>query len=132
MSSLKLSYSGTPECIQTFVSSLNFLISSWSLSLEELDNQSIRALGNGLQHHHADCLELWVTGSDINEDGMTCLVDGLQNIKSLNLYLSRNSIYRSGLSLLAEQFTTLIIGDLDLSYNSIDPVGATALAGGMI
>ena len=131
LSSLKLSYSGTPECIQTFVSSLNFLISSWSLSLEELDNQSIRALGNGLQHYHADCLELWVTGSDINEDGMTCLVDGLQNIKSLNLYLSRNSIDRSGLSLLAEQFTTLQIGDLDLSYNSIDPVGATALAGGI-
>ena len=131
LSSLSLFYSGTPECIQTFVSSLRFSISRFSLSFEELDTRSIQALGNGLQHLHTYLLRLRVTDSDINEDGMTCLVDGLQNIKSLYLNLSRNNIDSSGITSLTERLSTLKVTQLKLSRNNIGPDGAAALAGGI-
>ena len=132
--SLKLSYNGTPECIQTFVSSLNPCTSLLSLSLCSLDSQSIQALGNGLQHlrtTHTNNLSLRVRWSDINEDGIICLVDGLRNIKSLHLNLSHNNIDSSRISLLAERLHTLQLNDLNLFDNDIGPDGATALACGI-
>ena len=129
--SLKFSYSGTPECIQIFVSSLSVSIYRFILLFEELDSQSIQALGNGLQHLNTNHLRLTVTDSDVNEDGMTCLVDGLRNIKSLSLDLSCNNIDCSGITSLAERLNTLKLTHLDLSRNNIGPDGATALAGGI-
>ena len=112
LSDLTLSYSGTPKCIQTFVSSLNPSLSEWSLSLEKLNSQSILALGNGLQHLRTNSLHLRVGESDINEDDMTCLVDCLQNIKSLHLNLYRNNIDSSGITPLAERLSTLNLTSL--------------------
>ena len=132
LSHLRLSYSGTPECIQTFFSSLSPSVSWWvSLSLEKLDSQSIQAFGNGLQHLHTSHLKLKVTESDINEDGITCLVDGLQNIKLVHLNLSDNNIDSSGMIPFDERLKTLKLRDLDLSYNNIGLDGATVLAGGI-
>ena len=125
-----VSYSGTPECIQTFFSSLSLSTLQWSLYLEKLDGQRIRALGNGLQHFHTE-LKLTVFESDINEDDMTSLVDGLQNIKSLHLNLSHNNIYCSGIISLAERLSSLKLRDLKLSRTNIGPDGAIALAGGI-
>ena len=130
LSYLALSYSGTPECIQIFASSLS-PASNLHLSFEKLDSQSIKALGNGLQHICTSHLVLRVTGSDIIEDGMTCLVDGLQNIKSLYLYLFDNNIDSSGVTLLAERLSSLKLTGLNLSNNNIGPDGAAALAGGI-
>ena len=126
---LRLSYSGTPECIQTFVSSLSPSLSKWSLSLEKLNSQSILALGNGLQHLHTN-LKLRVTHSDINDYSMTYLVDGLQNTKSLCLDLSRNNVDSSGITPLA-RLSTLKLTVLKLTRNNLGPDGATALAGGI-
>ena len=132
LSHLRLSYSGTPECIQTFFSSLSPSVAWWVyLSLEKLDSQSIQAFGNGLQHLHTSHLRLKLTESDINEDGITCLVDGLQNIKLLHLNLSDNNIDSSGMIPFDERLKTLKLRDLDLSYNNIGPDGATVLADGI-
>ena len=129
ISRLKISYSGTPECIQSFVSSLTS-VSEWSLTLKKLNSQSFQALGIGLQHLHTNSLNLTVTESDFNEDSMKCLVDGLQNIKSLSLCLLHSNIDRS-MAPLAERFNSLKLSHLRLSHNNIGPDGATALAGGI-
>ena len=114
--SLRLYYSGTPECIETFVSSLSLSTSKLLLSLKKLDSQSIQALSNGLQHLHTNNLSLSVTATDINEDGMTCLVDGLRNIKSLDLNLSENNIDSSGMTLLTERLHMLQLNGLNLFF----------------
>ena len=132
ISYLRLYYSGSFECIQIFVSSLSPSISQcWSLSLEKLDSQCIQALGNGLQHLHTSSLLLTVTESDINEDGWTCLVDGLQNTKSLGLDLSHNNIDSSVITPLVESLNTLQLNGLDLSRNNIGLCGVVALSGGL-
>ena len=128
LSELSLFYRGTPECIQIFVSYLS-PTSNITLSFEKLDSQSIKALGNGLQHIHISHLVLRVHESDIDEDDMICLVDGLQNIKSLDLNLSHNSIDSSGITSLGERLSTLKLTSLHLSHNNISPDGATLLAG---
>ena len=130
--SVRLFYSGTPECIQTFVSCVCPSAIWWQLSMVKLDSQSIRALGNGLQHFHtSNHLRLRVTNSDINEDDMTYLVDSVQNIKSLTLILSHNNIDGNVIYPLAERLDTLKLRCLDLSHNNIGPDGATALTGGL-
>ena len=130
--SVELYYSGTRECIQTFVSCVCPSAIWWQLSMAKLDSQSIRALGNGLQHFHTTShLRLRVTNSDINEDDMTYLVDSVQNIKSLALILSHNNIDGNGIYPLAERLDTLKLRCLDLSHNNIGPDGATALTGGL-
>ena len=131
LSCLTLSYSGTPECIQTIVSSLSSSTTWLSLSLKELDSQSIQALGNGLQLLHTNHLRLKVTDSDINENGITCLVDVLQNIKSLDLDLSHNNIDSSGITSLTVRLSTLKLTQWKLSRNNIGPDCAPALAGGI-
>ena len=132
LSSVSLFNSGTPECIQTFVSSLRISIHEWSLQLEKFDKRSKHALGNGLQHlHTTNNLELTVTGGSINEDDMIYLVDGLQNIKSLDLNMSRNNIDSSGITPLAERLSALKLTNLVLSHNNIGPDGAAALADGI-
>ena len=142
---LGLSYSGTPECIQTFVSSLSPSTLRLFLIFDKLDSQSIKALGNGLQHLHANYLTLTVTNSDITEDGMTCLVDGLRDIKTagrrlvstklgtlLQLNLSHNNVGPDGVTALDGGIKGLTkLFKLDLSHNNIGPDGATALAGGL-
>ena len=131
---LDISYSGTSECIQTFVSSLSPSVQMWCLSFEKLDSQSIQSLSSGLQCVHTNSLYLvvTVTDSDINEHDMTCLVDSLQNIETLRLDLSHNNIDSNGITSLAERLNTLKLTSLLLSRNNIDPDGATALAGGII
>ena len=131
---LQLCYSGTSECIQTFVSSLSPpSVSIWCLSFEKLDSQSIQSLGSGLHYVHTNSLYLRVTvsDSDINGDSMRYLVDGLQNIEALRLDLPHNNIDSCGITLLAERLNTLKLTSLHLSHNNIDPVGATALAAGV-
>ena len=131
LSELRLYYIGTPECTQTFISSLSPSTSFLELSFQKLDSLSIKALGNGLQHLRTNMLELSVVFSDINEDDMTYLVDGLQNIKSLRLNLLNNNIDSSGVTLLAERLSTLKLTGLILC-NNIGPNGATTLAGGIM
>ena len=129
---LQLHYSGTPECIQSFVSSLNLSVPDFDLTLDKLDSQSIQALGIGLQHcNYSNHLTLTVNNSDINAIGMTCLADGLRNIKNLKLYLSNNNIDSNGITPLAERLDTLHLERLVLSHNNIGPDGAAALAGEM-
>ena len=129
---LYLYYSGTPECIQSFVTSLNPSVRECYLSLDKLDSQSIQALGIGLQHcNYSNHLTLEVNNSDINDIGMTCLADGLQNIKNLDLDLSHNNIDSNGITTLAERLDTLHLKYLNLSHNNISPDGAAALAGEM-
>ena len=125
---LQLSYSGTPECIQSFVSSLNPSVPGCFLLLDKLDSQGIQALGIGLQHNYRNHLTLSVIDSDINDIGMTCLADGLRNIKSLDLDLSNNNIDSNGITHLAERLDTLNLKFMSLSHNNIGPDGAAALA----
>ena len=130
LKSLYLSYSGTAECIQSFVTSLNPSVRECFLPLDKLDSQSIQALGIGLQHsNYSNHLTLTVTHSDINDIGMTCLADGLRNIKSLELDLSDNNIGSNGITPLAERLDTLHLKSLNLSHNNIGSDGAAALAG---
>ena len=127
---LHLSYSGTPECIQSFVTSLNPSVRKCCLSLDKLDSQSIQALGIVLQHcNYSNHLTLEVNNSDINAIGMTSLADGLRNIKNLNLDLSDNNIDSNGITHLAERLDTLHLKYLNLSHNNIGSDGAAALAG---
>ena len=129
---LGLSYSGTPECIETLVSSLRpTVLQELSLTLEKVDSQSIQALGNNLKCLHTNSLYLRVIDSDINDDDMTCLVDGLQNIKALRLHLSDSNIGSSGITLLAKRVDTLKLTALYLSHSNIGPDIATTLAGGI-
>ena len=103
-----LRYSGTAECIQSFVSSLNPSVPEYSLQLDKLASQSIQAVGIGLQHcNYSNNLELRVTHSDINDIGMTCLADGLRNIKCVALDLSHNNIDSNGITPSAERLDTL-------------------------
>ena len=102
--SLQLRYSGTAECIQSFVSSLNPSVPQCFLTLDKLDSQSIQALSIGLQHcNYSNHLILMVENSDISAIGMTCLADGVRNNKSLNLDLSHNNIDSNGITSLAEE-----------------------------
>ena len=105
---LHLRYSGTAECIQSFVSSLNPSVPEYSLQLDKLVSQSIQAVGIGLQHcNYSNNLELRVTHSDINDIGMTCLADGLRNIKCVALDRSHNNIDSNGITPSAERLDTL-------------------------
>ena len=129
---LHLHYSGTAECIQSFVSSLNPSVPFFNLTLDKLDSQSIQALGIGLQHcNYSNTLTLKVTHTDINDIGMTCLADGLRNIMIVGLDLSNNNIDSNKIILLAERLDTLHLKYLNLSHNNIGPDGAAALAGEM-
>ena len=127
---LHLFYSGTAECIQSFVTSLNPSVPECYLSLDKLDSQSIQALGIGLQQsNYSNHLTLMVNNSDINDISMTCLADGLRNIKNLNLDLSDNNIDSNGITPLVERLDTLDLNFLNLSHNNIGSDGAAALAG---
>ena len=133
LSHLSLSYNGTPECIHTFVSSLNPQISKWSLSfLKKLNTQCVQALGNGLKHVRSRHLQLIVSNSDISDDGIAYLLDGLQSITSLNLNLSDNSISFNGLNCLSRKLNFMQqLQSLNLSDNNIVPDGAISLANGI-
>ena len=127
---LILIYCGTPECIQSFVSSLNPAVRGWCYVLfVKLDCQSIQALGIGLQHcNYSSRLMLSVTHSDINDISITCLADSLRNFKSLGLDLRNNNIDSTGIITLAKRLDTLHLNSLILSHNNIGPEGAAALA----
>ena len=132
LSQLNLSYSGTPECIHTFVSSLNPQILEWSLSLQKLSTQRIQALGNGLKHVRTRHLKLTVSNSDISDDSMAFLLDGLQTITSLDLNLSINKIDCNGLNVLTRKLNGIIqLQALNLSNIGIFPDGANSLANAM-
>ena len=133
LSHLSLSYNGTPECIHTFVSSLNPQISKWSLSfLKKLNTQCVQALGNGLKHVRSRHLQLIVSNSDISDDGIAFLLDGLQSITSLDLNLSDNSISFNGLNCLSRKLNFMEqLQSLNLSDNNIVPDGAISLANGI-
>ena len=128
LKNLVLCYSGTQECIRSFVSSLRVSVPECSLLLNKLDSHSIQALGTGLPQIYCDFLVLVVTESDINDIAMNCLADGLWNINSLWLDLSCNMIDSNGITQLAERLDTISLIVLDISHNYIDSDGATALA----
>jgi len=125
-----LSYSATPECIEAFVGSLSPLVSRLLyLQSVELDSQSIQAVGKRLKYLCID--KLTVTLSDISEDGMSCLGDGLQNTKPLQLTLAHNHIDSNGLTPLAEKRNTADLVSLSLSHHAIGHDGAIAFASGL-
>ena len=128
LKNLELCYSGTQECIRSFVSSLRVSVPECSLLLNKLDSQNIQALGTGLAQIYCDFLMLVVTESDINDIAMNCFADGLWNINSLWLDLSCNMIDSNGIMPLAERLDTISLIVLDISHNCIDSDGATALA----
>ena len=133
LSQLILSYNGTPECIHTFVSSLNPQVLEWSLSfLKKLGTQYMQALGNGLKCLCARHLNLTVSFSFISEDDLAFLLDSLQHITSLDLNLSHNDITFYGLNSLSRKLKGMVqLQALNLSHNSIGSDSATHLANGI-
>ena len=133
LSQLILSYNGTPECIYAFVSSLiNPHILELSLALEKLSTQCLWALCNGLKHVRTRHLKLTVSNSDISEDVITSLLDGLQTIPSLDLNISNNRIDCTGLNVVSKKLNHMVqLQALDLSSINILPEGATSLAIGI-
>ena len=125
---LHLLYSGTPECIQSLVSSLSVSIPMCFLTLNNMDSQSIQALGTELINH-SNPLKLKVSYSDISENGITRLADSLQNFKNIDLDLSYKNIDSNGITYLAERLDNLNLKHLNLSHNNIGPDGVASLAG---
>ena len=133
LSKLILSYNGTHECIYTFVGSLiNPHILEWSLALEKLSTQCLRALCDGLKHVCTRHLKLIVSKSNISKDVMASLLDDLQTITLLDLNISNNRIDCAGLNVLSKKLNHMVqLQALDLSSINILPDGATSLAIGI-
>ena len=152
---LTLWCNGSPECFQTFFSSLKVPHTSTELYLEDVDAQCFEALSCG---PHAKHLELNVINCNINKHGMKCLLVCLQNIKEIEmnfylnnfssdelvglaeisdsihvreLYLSQNNIGSDCAAGLAELKCMSGLEILDVSHNNIGPGGAAALGCGL-
>ena len=127
---LCLTYSGTPECIQTFAVALNPHVPKCSLSLEMLDHHGHKYAYRE-QNCGSSCLRLKVFNNDIREDHLPCLLGSQnetpQNIFSLNLSLM--DFEYSELVCLSNCYTRL--QDLDQSDDNIGLDGASTLAGGL-
>ena len=133
---LRLTYSGTRECIQTFAVALNPHVPECSLSLVMLDHHGHK-YGYREQNRWHSHLCLKVFNNDIREDHLPCLLGSQnntpQNIFTLNLNL-KNFEY-SGLACLSNCYTRL--QDVDQSNdiigcrNRICPDVATTLASGI-
>ena len=127
---LRLTYSGTPECIQTFAVALNPHVPECCLSLEMLDHHG-HEYGYSERNRWHGCLCLKVFNNDIREDHLPCLLGSQnktpQNIFSLNLSLM-NFEY-SELACLSNCYTRL--QDVDQSDDNVDLDGASTLAGGL-
>ena len=154
LSRLSISYAGTSDCIKSFVSSLQS--KHLHLLFDELDQQSIQALGDGFVSLPVDMLDLKISASYFDKDSLSLLVGNLQHVRSLHLDLSCNGIDSSAISHMArkcektglqqlslssngigeEEAISLaeglkymsILEELDLSHNSIGPAGASAIA----
>ena len=123
---LTLSCNGSPECFQTFFSSLKVPQTSIELHLEDLDAQFFEALSCG---PHAKHLDLDVNNCSINKHGMECLLVCLQNIKEIIMVFRENKFSSDGLAGLAEISYTIQVRKLDLSQNNIGSDCAAGLAG---
>jgi len=152
---LRISYTGTPDSIRALLSGLSNIEAYQCLSLEELDEHCISALGNGRKEYNIKELDLKIYNSFKNESDWFCLVGGLYNVDRLKLDLSHNLLTSSGISgLCTSSLVALTLSHnnigldgaaalaggfecmaklerLDLSYNNIGPRGATTLAGGL-
>jgi len=131
LSRLALSYSGTPECIKSFVSSLQSTLTYLHIFFKALDKERIQALGEGLVDLHANNLFLKISASSVDEDSLTLLVGCLQHVQSLHLDLSRNNIDSKGISRMALECDKEYLHHLSLSSNNIGSGGAVALAEGL-
>ena len=160
LSQLNLFYGGTPECIQTLLSSLDPSITRWTLSLKKLDTASFRALGVRLKNLKTKHLNLRLYSSDINEGSITGFLDTQPNAASLSLKLAYSNIDKFGLIKLSKKLKDIplhslnllrnrVIGSdsisalvcglesaiglkvLKLSHNNIDPIGASGLTSGL-
>ena len=123
---LDLSYDGSPECFQTFFSSLKVPQTFIRLHLNDLDAQCFEALYCGL---HAEYLFLDVFNCNLSKHGMKCLLVCLQNIKKINTFFLKNKFANDGLAGLAEISDTIQVRELDLSRNNIGSDCAAGLAG---
>jgi len=85
LNDVRISYAGSSDCIQSFVSSLKPLVTRLTLFFRELNYEQIEALGMGLQDLHVVFLYVTISNSDIDGKAMKCFVDGIQNIGSLGL-----------------------------------------------
>ena len=125
---LHLTYSGTPECIQTFAVVLNPHVPKCSLSLVMLDHHDDEYYFDEQNRWHSH-LRLKVFNNDIREDHLPCLLGSQnktpQNIFSLNLSLE-NFEYSE---LLSNCYTRL--QDVDQSDDNVGLDGASTLAGGL-
>ena len=128
---LRISYSGTPDCIRTFVACMRHLVRRWTLSLRNLDVEQIMALGKGIKDLCAVHLELKMSKCDIDENCMVCLVDGVRNINSLYLDLSLSNVSSGGITSLAGRMHAVPIHGLNLSCSLTVPDSASALADGL-
>ena len=126
---LTIKYSGTPECIQTFFSSLCIHIPKFNLFFKNLCIQCFRALCVGLQNLHSSHLSLNICDTTICSDNMTVLLDSLQNFKSLQLAFSKSYLDHNGLVCLSRKLKDIKLQGLDLSQTYIGPCGVTILTG---
>ena len=129
---LLISYTGTPDCIRTFISSLRPTVTRWTLSFKNLDVGQIAALGKGMKDLCAVHLDLKMSNCDIDENCMVCLVDGMQNINSLYLDLSRSKVSSGGITSLAGRMHAVPIHGLNISRSRTVPDSASALAAGLM
>ena len=160
LSQLNIFYGGTPECIQTLLSSLDPSITRWTLSLKELDTDSFRALGVRLRNLKTKHLSLRLYSSDISEGSIAGLLDTQPNAASLSLKLAYSNIDKFGLINLSKKLKDIPLHSLNLlrnqdigsdsisalvcglesaiglkvlklSHNNIDPIGASSLTSGL-
>ena len=129
LSRLSISYAGTSDCIKSFVSSLQS--KHLHLLFDELDQQSIQALGDGFVSLPVDRLDLKISASYFDKDSLSLLVGNLQHVRSLHLDLSRNCIDSSAISHMARQCEKTGLQQLSLSSNGIGTKGAESLAEGL-
>ena len=123
---LRLSCNGSPECFQTFFSSLKVPQTSVHLYLNDLDAQCFEALSCG---PHAEHLYVEVEYCNITKHGMKCLLVCLQNIKEIKMDFCENKFSSDGLAGLVEISDTIQVEVLNLSRNNIGSDCAAGLAG---
>ena len=123
---LTLSCNGSPECFQTFFSSLKVPQTSIELHLKDLDAQCLEALSCGTQAKH---LNVEVDNCNITKHGMKCLLVCLQDIKEIEMLFRDNKFSSDGLAGLAEISGTIQVRTLNLACNNIASDCVAGLAG---
>ena len=107
-------------------------VKRWTLSFQNLNVEQIIALGKGMKDLNTLHLCLKMSKCDIDEHCMVCLVDGVQNIKLLNLDLSGSKVLSGSITSLAGRLHAVPIHWLNISRSRTVPDSASALAAGLM